>query len=94
MLTTLWLGLGKWLGKLLLMLIALGLLGWALTTGWYAWQQRGPVSAQEQIPADEAAMTQDTLQTAIKIVDQHRENTRYLRDAHAKAHGCVKALPQ
>ena len=91
MLTTLWLRLGTWLGKLLLALIVLGLLGWALTTGWYAWKYRGPVSAQEQIPADEAAMTQDTIQTAIKIVDQHRENTRYLRDAHAKAHGCVKA---
>lgn len=91
MLTTLWLRLGTWLGKLLLALIVLGLLGWALTTGWYAWKYRGPVSAQEQIPADEAAMTQDTIQTAIKIVDQHRDNTRYLRDAHAKAHGCVKA---
>ena len=42
------------------------------------------------------AMTRDTIQTAIKIVDQHRENTRYLhpavlqalqsvvRDAHAE----------
>jgi len=91
MLTTIWLRLGTWLGKLLLALIVLGLLGWALTTGWYAWKYRGPVSAQEQIPADEAAMTQDTIQTAIRIVDQHRDNTRYLRDAHAKAHGCVKA---
>ena len=61
MLTTLWLRLGTWLGKLLLALIGLGLLGWALATGWYAWQQRGPVSAQEQIPADETAMTQDTI---------------------------------
>ena len=94
MLTALWLRLGTWLGKLLLILIALGLLGWALATGWYAWQHRGPVSAQEQIPAGEAAMTQDTIQTAIKIVDQHRENTRYLRDAHAKAHGCVSAQVQ
>ena len=94
MLTTLWLRLGTWLGKLLLALIVLGLLGWALATGGYAWQQRGPVSVQEQIPADEAAMTQDIIQTAIKIVDQHRDNTRYLRDAHAKAHGCVKAQVQ
>ena len=84
MLTTFWLRLGKWLGKLLLALIVLGLLGWALTTGWYAWKYRGPVSAQEQIPAGEAAMTQDTIQTAIKIVDQHRENTRYLRDAYTR----------
>ncbi len=49
------------------------------------------MSAQEQIPAGEAAMTQDVIQTAVRIVDQHREGTRYLRDAHAKAHGCVKA---
>ena len=91
MLTRLWLKLGSGLGKLLLILIALGLTGWALACGWYAWQHRGPVSAQEEIPAGEAAMTQDVLQTAIKIVDQHRDNTRYLRDAHAKAHGCVKA---
>ena len=94
MLTTFWLRLGSWLGKLLLIVITLGLLGWALASGWFAWQHRGPVAAQEQIPAGEAAMTQDTIQTAIKIVDQHRENTRYLRDAHAKAHGCVKAQVQ
>jgi catalase len=36
-------------------------------------------------------MTQDIIQTAVRIVDQHKEQTRYLRDAHAKAHGCVKA---
>lgn len=91
MLTTLWMRLGSWLGKLLLALIALGLIGWALASGWYAWQHRGPVSTQEEIPTGEAAMTRDTIQTALKIVDQHRENTRYLRDAHAKAHGCVNA---
>lgn len=91
MLTRLWTHLGIWLGKLLLTLIALGLTGWAVAAGWHAWQHRGPVSAQEEIPAGEAAMTQDILQTAIEIVDQHRDNTRYLRDAHAKAHGCVKA---
>ncbi|MBO6277717.1 MAG: catalase, partial [Pseudomonas sp.] len=73
MLTTFWLRLGKWLGKLLLLLVALGLLGWALASGWYAWQHRGPVSAREQIPDGEAAMTRDTIQTAIRIVDQHRE---------------------
>ena len=91
MLSTFWLRLGSWLGKTLLILIGLGLLAWGLASGWYAWQHRGPVSTQEEIPADEAGMTQDTLQTAIRIVDQHRENTRYLRDAHAKAHGCVNA---
>ena len=91
MLSTFWLRLGSWLGKTLLILIGLGLLAWGMASGWYAWQHRGPVSTQEEIPADEAGMTQDTLQTAIRIVDQHRENTRYLRDAHAKAHGCVNA---
>jgi hypothetical protein len=81
---------GRLLGKTLL-LLGLGLLGWALVTAWFAWQHRGPVSAQELIPDGEAAMTQDIIQTAVRIVDQHRDNTRYLRDAHAKAHGCVQA---
>lgn len=86
-----WLRLGTWLFKTVLGLIVLGLLGWLLATLWYAWKFSGPVSAQEQIPTGEAAMTQDIIQTAIRIVDQHREPTRYLRDAHAKAHGCVQA---
>lgn len=89
-----WLWLGRLLGKTLLILLLIGLLGWALATAWYAWQHRGPVSALEQIPDGEAAMTQDVIQTAVRIVDQHRESTRYLRDAHAKAHGCVKAEVQ
>lgn len=86
-----WLWLGRILGKTLLLLLVIGLIGWALATTWFAWQHRGPVSALEQIPDGEAAMTQDVIQTAVRIVDQHRESTRYLRDAHAKAHGCVKA---
>jgi hypothetical protein len=86
-----WLWLGRLLGKTLLALLIVGLLGWAIASAWFIWQHRGPVSAQEQIPAGEAAMTQDVIQTAVRIVDQHREGTRYLRDAHAKAHGCVKA---
>jgi catalase len=94
MLTTLWLRLGALLGKLLLWLLGLGVLGWALASAWFAWQQRGPVSAQELVPEGEAAMTRDIIQTAVRIVDQHRESTRYLRDAHAKAHGCVKAEVQ
>ncbi|MBT9268733.1 catalase family protein [Pseudomonas sp. MG-9] len=91
MLARIWLWLGRLLGKTLLALLVIGLLGWVIASAWFAWQHRGPVSAQEQIPAGEAAMTQDVIQTAIRIVDQHREGTRYLRDAHAKAHGCVKA---
>ena len=94
MLMTLWLRLGAFLGKTLLWLLGLGLLGWALVTAWLAWHHRGPVSAQELIPEGEAAMTQDIIQTAVRIVDQHRGNTRYLRDAHAKAHGCVQAEVQ
>ena len=89
-----WLWLGRLLGKTLLILLVIGLLGWAIAAAWFAWQHRGPVSAQEQIPPGEAAMTQDIIQTAVRIVDQHREATRYLRDAHAKAHGCVKAQVQ
>ena len=91
MLARIWLWLGRMLGKTLLALLVIGLLGWVIASAWFAWQHRGPVSAQEQIPVGEAAMTQDVIQTAIRIVDQHREGTRYLRDAHAKAHGCVKA---
>ncbi|MBV4459523.1 catalase family protein [Pseudomonas sp. COR58] len=93
-LARLWLWLGRIVGKTLLLLLALALIGWALATAWFAWQHRGPVSALEQIPPGEAAMTQDVIQTAVRIVDQHRESTRYLRDAHAKAHGCVKAQVQ
>jgi len=94
MLITLWLRLGAFLGKTLLWLLGLGLLGWALATAWFAWQNSGPVPDKEQIPPGESAMTQDIIQTAIRIVDQHREGTRYLRDAHAKAHGCVIAEVQ
>ncbi|MCU1749971.1 catalase family protein [Pseudomonas sp. 6D_7.1_Bac1] len=94
MLITLWLRIGALLGKTLLLLLGLGLLGWAVATAWFAWHYSGPVSAKEHIPVGEAAMTQDIIQTAVRIVDQHRENIRYLRDAHAKAHGCVKAEVQ
>ncbi|WP_210640000.1 MULTISPECIES: catalase family protein [unclassified Pseudomonas] len=94
MLITLWLRLGAFLGKTLLWLLGIGLLGWALTSAWFAWQHSGAVSDKEQIAPGEAAMTQEIIQTAIRIVDQHREGTRYLRDAHAKAHGCVMAEVQ
>ena len=98
LLARIWLWLGRLLGRTLLLLLVIGLIGWAIGTAWWAWQHRGPVSALEQIPSGEAGMTQGVIQTAVRIVDQHRENTRFLRDAHAKAHGCVKAevqvLPQ
>lgn len=90
----LWMRFGALLGKTLLWSLGLGLLAWALATAWFAWQHSGSVSAEELIPDGESAMTQDIIQTAVRIVDQHRESTRYLRDAHAKAHGCVKAEVQ
>ena len=75
MLARFWLWLGRLLGKMLLIVLVIGLLGWGVTTVWFAWQHRGPVSAIEQIPPGEAAMTQDVIQTAVRIVDQHREPT-------------------
>jgi catalase len=94
MLITLWLRLGAFLARLLLWSLGFGVLAWALASAWFAWQHHGPVSAQELIADDESAMTRDIIQTAVRIVDQHRESTRYLRDAHAKAHGCVKVEVQ
>lgn len=77
--------------KLLLLLVALGLLGWGAAELYYriAWQ--GPVSTEEEIPVGEAAMTQKIIADAITIVETHKDNTRIMRDAHAKAHGCVRA---
>jgi catalase len=86
----LWMGLGRFLAKTLLVLGVLALLGWGGASLWYAWRFSGPVAAVEQVPPGEAAMTQDIIQTAIRIVDKYRTDTRYLRDAHAKAHGCVQ----
>ena len=91
MLKRFWLWLGRLLGKLLLVLLIVGGLGWAGGSAYYAWKFSGPVSTEEEIPADEAALTQGIIEDAIRIVEQHRDNTRVLRDAHAKAHGCVKA---
>ena len=91
MLKRFWLWLGRVLGKLLLVLLLVGLGGWAIGAAYYGWKFSGPVSSEEQIPADEAALTQGIIEDAIRVVEQHRENTRVLRDAHAKGHGCVKA---
>lgn len=86
-----WLWLGRVLGKLLVLVLAIGIGGWAIGAAYYGWKFSGPVSTEEQIPADEAALTQGIIEDAIRVVEQHRDNTRVLRDAHAKAHGCVKA---
>ncbi|WPO98937.1 catalase family protein [Pseudomonas sp. HR96] len=87
----LWLGLGHLLLRTIAIVALLAGLSWLAMTAWYAHKFSGPVAAEEVIPAGEAGMTQDIIQTAIRVVDQHREQTRYLRDAHAKAHGCVQA---
>ncbi|WP_397449287.1 catalase family protein [Pseudomonas sp. NA-150] len=94
MLANLWMRLGAFLLKLVLLLLSIAGVVWILSSTWFAWHDRGPVSAEEHIPSGESAMSQEIIQTAIRIVDQHRESTRYLRDAHAKAHGCVKAEVQ
>lgn len=86
-----WLWLGRVLGKLLLLVLVIGIGGWAIGAAYYGWKFSGPVSTEEQIPADEAALTQGIIEDAIRVVEQHRDNTRVLRDAHAKAHGCIKA---
>lgn len=91
MLKRFWLWLGRLLGKVLLFLIVIGLLGWAAGEAYYSWKFSGPVSSEEEIPADEAELTQGIIEDAIRVVEQHRDNTRVMRDAHAKAHGCVKA---
>ncbi|OHC62942.1 MAG: catalase [Pseudomonadales bacterium RIFCSPLOWO2_02_FULL_63_210] len=91
MLNRLWLWFGRWLGKLLLLLLIVGLSAWGMGTAYYSWKFSGPVSSEEQIPSGEAALTQGIIEDAIRVVEQHRDNTRVLRDAHAKAHGCVKA---
>lgn len=86
-----WLWLGRVLAWLLAALLILGAVGWGGSALWYAGKFSGPVASVEEVPTGEAAMTQDIIQTAIRIVDKYRTDTRYLRDAHAKAHGCVRA---
>ncbi len=91
MLKRFWLWLGRLLARVALLLALLGLGGWAIGALYYHWTFSGPVPSDEQIPPGEAAMTQGIIEDAIAIVEQHRSNTRVMRDAHAKAHGCVKA---
>ncbi|MDE3735391.1 catalase family protein [Pseudomonas resinovorans] len=91
MLKRFWLWLGRVLGKLLLFVLVVGLIGWLAGEAYYGWKFSGPVATDEVIPADEAAQTRAIIDDAVRIVEQHRDNTRVLRDAHAKAHGCVKA---
>ena len=91
MLMTIWLWLGRLLGRLLLVGLALGLVGGTIGAVMFHVKHSGPVSTDEVIAPTEAADTQAIIENAIAVVEQHSENTRVLRDAHAKAHGCVRA---
>jgi catalase len=91
MLKRFWLWLGSLLGRLLIALIALGLAGWAIGALVFYSKYSGPVSTEEVIAPTEAADSQAIIADAVAVIEQHRDNTRVLRDAHAKSHGCVKA---
>jgi catalase len=91
MLKRFWHWLGRLLGRLLIAVVALGLVGWAIGALVFHFKYSGPVSTEEVIAPTEAADTQAIIADAIAVVEQHRDNTRVLRDAHAKAHGCVRA---
>ena len=91
MLKRFWLWLGRVLAKLIIMVVVIGLAGWAIGAVVFHVKHSGPVSSEEVIAPTEAADTQAIIENAITVVEQHSENTRVLRDAHAKAHGCVRA---
>ncbi|MCJ8167761.1 catalase family protein [Atopomonas sediminilitoris] len=85
---------GKILALFAKLLLALGLIvlaGWGIAELYYSITWRGPVASVEEIPPGEAAMTQKIISDAIFIIESHKDNTRIMRDAHAKAHGCVRA---
>lgn len=86
-----WNVIGKWIARPALYLVLIGLVGLAIGWAYYQVKFSGPVANHEEIPAGEAQQTQAIIEDALRVVEQHRENTRVLRDAHAKAHGCVKA---
>ncbi|MBX9912848.1 MAG: catalase family protein [Pseudomonadaceae bacterium] len=91
MFTRCWLWIGRLLRRTLLITLSAGLASGAIGYCYYSLKFSGPVSAEEQIPATEAADSRAIIEDAIRVVEQHRSDTRVLRDAHAKAHGCVKA---
>ncbi|MGK9066492.1 catalase family protein [Stutzerimonas chloritidismutans] len=91
MLKRFWLWLGRVLAKLIIMVVVIGLAGWAIGAVVFHVKHSGPVSSEEVIAPTEAADTQAIIENAVAVVEQHSENTRVLRDAHAKAHGCVRA---
>lgn len=69
MLKKFWLCLGSWLGKILLLVLALGLCGWLISSLYYGWKFSGPVSREEQIPVTEKADTQAIIADAIRVVE-------------------------
>jgi hypothetical protein len=91
MFSTCWLWIGRQLARWLARLLVCGVLGAAIGYGYYQSKFSGPVSPDEQIPSTESADTQAIIEDAIGVVEQHRSDTRVLRNAHAKAHGCVNA---
>ncbi len=91
MLKKCWLWFGRLLGRLVLVVLVVGLVGGLAGALVDAVKYSGPVSTEEEVPLSEASDTRAIIADAISVVEQHRENTRLLRDAHAKAHGCVKA---
>ncbi|UPQ84730.1 catalase family protein [Pseudomonas knackmussii] len=91
MFSSLWLWLGRLISRIVIVLVALGLAGWAIGALFFHFEHQGPVSADEVIAPTEAADTRAITTDAIAVIEQHRDNTRVLRDAHAKAHGCVRA---
>lgn len=91
MFSSLWLWLGRLISRIVIVLVALGLAGWAIGALFFHFEHQGPVSADEVIAPTEAADTRAIITDAIAVIEQHRDNTRVLRDAHAKAHGCVRA---
>ncbi len=91
MFSRLWLWLGRLISRIVIVLVALGLAGWAIGALFFHFEHQGPVSADEVIAPTEAADTRAIITDAIAVIEQHRDNTRVLRDAHAKAHGCVRA---
>ena len=94
MFTRCWLWIGRLLRRILLITLSGGLAGGAIGYLYYSLMFSGPVSSEEQIPSTEIADSQAIIEDAIRVVEQHRSDTRVLRDAHAKAHGCVKAQVQ
>ncbi|WP_222911891.1 catalase family protein [Pseudomonas sp. DNDY-54] len=91
MFSRLWLWLGRLISRIVIVLVALALAGWAIGALFFHFEHQGPVSADEVIAPTEAADTRAIITDAIAVIEQHRDNTRVLRDAHAKAHGCVRA---